>query len=108
MTMKIPATAVGAALALLVGGCSFVSVKSDAEDVLVLSAQRVSHCERLGQTRVSVADKLGFINRRDEDVRSDLEDLARNTAAEMGGDTVSPEGEVNEGRQVFGIYDCVE
>ena len=108
MTTNVSGTTLVAALALLVGGCTFVKVEPAAEDVLVLGAERVSHCERLGQTRVSVADKLGFINRRDKDVRADLEDLARNTAAEMGGDTVSLQGEIKEGAATYGIYDCVE
>lgn len=96
-----------AAVAVVLGGCSFVTVDPDAEDVLVLEADRTRDCDRLGQTRVSVATSIGFIQRGEPAIRDNLETLARNSAAEMGGDTITPETEVSEGKQTFGIFDCV-
>jgi hypothetical protein len=96
-----------AACAAMLGGCSFVKVQENADDVLVLGAERVADCKRLGQTRVSVADKIGFIKRGQTDIRKDLEKLARNSAADMDGDTVSPESAIEGGKQTYGIYDCV-
>lgn len=100
----IPAAA--AALGLV--GCSFVSVDPGARDVLVLGPERTQQCERLGQTRVSVAAKIGFIKRGTPAIREDLENLARNSAAEMGGDTITAESEITEGKQTYGIFNCVE
>lgn len=108
MRAFIPKTLLAAACAATLGGCSFVDVQPEAEDILVLSNERVQKCERLGETRVSVAAKIGFIERRTEDVRKDLEGLARNSAADMGGDTVSPESAIENGKQTYGIYDCVD
>lgn len=97
-----------AGMAAVLGGCSFVTVDPGAKDVLVLKAERTKDCERLGQTRVSVATQIGFIKRGKPAIAENLETLARNSAAEMGGDTITPETEVNEGKQTFGIFDCVK
>lgn len=108
MNATMPKTLVAAACAAVLGGCSFVDVQPNARDVLVLANERVQDCERLGETRVSVAAQIGFIKRREKDVRRDLERLARNSAADMGGDTVTPESGIKEGKQTYGIYDCID
>lgn len=97
-----------AALALAVTGCTTVKLDPSAQDVEVLRAERVQDCKRLGQTRVSVAENVGFIARGDRAIRNDLEKLARNSAAEMGGDTITPATEVQNGKQSFGVYDCID
>lgn len=96
------------AMTALLGGCSFVKLDSGAEEVLVLKAERTQDCERLGQTRVSVATKIGFIERGKSAISENLETLARNSATEMGGDTITAETQVSDGKQTFGIFDCVK
>ena len=108
MNTKKTIAALAAGTALIVGGCSFVDVQPEAENVLVLGDERVRDCERLGRTRVSVATEIGFIKRGNRAIRGDLEVLARNSAADMGGDTVSPETEIQNGKQTYGVYDCVD
>jgi hypothetical protein len=50
---------------------------------------------------------VAYIDRNREKVATELETLARNAAASMGGDTVVPETVVSEqGEQSFGIYRC--
>lgn len=96
------------ALSLLsAAGCTWVSPTPEAKDVIVLDQARVSHCKQIGKTEVSVLDKLGFVERVDEDVEHDLAVLARNQGAKMGGDTVSPISPVKNGKQTFGVYRCV-
>lgn len=92
---------------LLVAGCTWVSPNPEAKNVIVLDQARVSHCKRIGKTEVSVLDKVGFVERVDEDVEHDLAVLARNEGAKMGGDTVSPISPVKNGKQTFGVYRCV-
>lgn len=106
MPMRTMALLVLAGLAL--GGCSFTEVDPAAQRIEVLEAARVSHCERLGDTQVSVAHKVGFIARGDEAIQNDLNNLARNSAADMGGDTVTPIDEPRNGKQTFEVYDCIE
>ncbi len=108
MTVSKRNAILGVAMTAVLGGCSFVTVDPGAEDVLVLEAERTNDCERLGQTRVSVATSIGFIKRGKPAISENLETLARNSAAEMGGDTITAETEVSEGKQTFGIFNCVK
>ncbi|HJO35737.1 MAG: DUF4156 domain-containing protein [Pseudomonadota bacterium] len=87
--------------------CSWVPLNPEAEAVMVLPPERVAHCQRLGQTRVSGLQNLGAIPRRPEIVDEEFATIARNTAAQMGGDTIAPLGERVEGQQTFGIYRCL-
>jgi hypothetical protein len=36
-----------------------------------------------------------------------MQALARNSAADMGGDTVVPVSEIQDGKQTFEVYKCV-
>lgn len=97
-----------AAFMLTAAGCTYVKLSPEAEEIELLKAERVQDCDRLGQTRVSVAQNVGFIARGDRAIREDLLVLARNSAAEMGGDTITRESEIQNGRQTFGVFDCVD
>lgn len=96
------------AFALIATGCSYTKVDPGARQVLVLGPERIADCEKLGKTQVSVADKLGFIPRHDNAVQKDLDILARNSASEMGGDTVTRISEPVNGKQTYWVYDCVD
>ncbi len=74
----------------------------------MLDPERTAECDRLGKTQVSVTDKLGFIPRHDNAVQEDLDILARNSADEMGGDTVTRISEPVNGKQTYWVYDCVD
>ncbi|HYW03525.1 MAG TPA: DUF4156 domain-containing protein [Gammaproteobacteria bacterium] len=105
--MKYRSVAIVALLTTSLTACTWVSLKSDAQNVMVLPQDRVAHCKKLGKTDVSVDSKIGFVSRYPSDVEQDLKTLARNTAANQGGDTVSPLGPVKNGSQTFGIYRCL-
>lgn len=90
-----------------VGGCAFVSLDPEAEDVKVLEADRVNDCERLGQTQVTSAHRIGFIPRSDRAIENDLDRLARNSAADMGGDTAVRKTDITEGTATYEVFDCV-
>ena len=100
--------AVCIAAVLAAGGCTYVKLQTNAEEVAVLDERRAEKCEKIGETRVSVAERVGFVARGDKAIAEDLEILARNSAADMGGDTVAPLGEVQDGKQQFGVYNCLE
>lgn len=98
-----------AGILFLVGavlGCSWVKPTEQAGGVRLAAAAEISGCERLGKTTSSVADSIGPFSRSQGQVAEELETLARNEAALMGGDTVAPESPVEDGRQVFGVYRC--
>jgi hypothetical protein len=90
----------------LILGCTWVPLSAGGEKVRVASSEQIADCERLGKTTSSTATKVGFLRRSDFKVREELEALARNEAAAMGGDTVVPESPIDAGRRVFGVYDC--
>jgi len=94
-------------MALASLGCSWVSVSDKGEKVRVLSAEEVVGCERVGKTTVSTAGKIGVLERYPEQIQEELDILARNSAPELGGDTVVAVGKPVEGRQVFEVYRCM-
>ncbi len=95
-------------LPVVTTGCTFVTLKPSAEQVLVLSQERVRNCRQLGTTRVTTMIKFGVIARGDSTISEELARLARNNAVDMGGDTVSPLSKIDNGEQTFGIYRCVQ
>lgn len=92
-----------------IAGCTWVSPSPQVKqaDIMVLPQDRVSGCRLLSKTQVSVADRVGFINRVQSDVEKDLQTLAMNQAGTQGGDTVSPLTAAMNGTQTFGIYKCL-
>jgi hypothetical protein len=100
-------SALAAMVVVLLSACSWVSVSSSGEKVRVLSADEVSGCKHLGKTTVSTAGKIGALERYPEKIQEELNTLARNSAPELGGDTVVAVDKPVDGRQVFEVYRCV-
>ncbi|MDH5480897.1 MAG: DUF4156 domain-containing protein [Nitrosomonas sp.] len=91
---------------LLLFSCTWVKVTSNGESVrLVRSAEKVEPCKKIGDVNTQVVSKIIF-ERNEEKVAGELADLARNEAALLGGDTIIPVSEVNEGRRSFDVYQC--
>ncbi|MEZ5503271.1 MAG: DUF4156 domain-containing protein [Halioglobus sp.] len=91
---------------LAASGCTWVDPVPGASNVTLVMPTHVSNCKPLGSTTSQVKDKVGFINRSDEKVAEELLTLAKNSAVELGGDTLVAEGAPNEGTQKFRIYKC--
>lgn len=96
---------VAAVLGLM--ACSWVKLTPEGEKVRVLTAQEVASCKKLGKTTANVADKVAGMERKEHIVKENLEALARNAAAEMGGDTVVVASPIQDGKQTFDVYRCV-
>lgn len=97
---------VGVAAAVMVSGCTFVKPTQHADEVLVLKPHQTRECEQLRRSTSQVLDKIWFINRNREKMAEELEILARNTAAEIGGNAVVADSEIDAGKQRFIIYNC--
>ena len=94
-----------AALAML-PACTWVKLTEQGETVTVVSKVADS-CERLGSTSSQTKADIASVGRNDKKVATELQTLARNSAAKMGGDTIVAESEVSEsGEQKFGVYRC--
>lgn len=90
----------------LLTGCTWVETTSQGEKVRIATTKEVAACKRLGKTTVSLVAKIAGIERNKQKVKSELETLARNSAADMGGNAVVAETEPEDGKQTFGVYEC--
>lgn len=93
-------------IAVGLNACTWVKVTPEGRAVKAMSAAEVTNCQRLGMTTSQVAAKVGFIKRNEGKLAYELEALARNEAARMGGNVVVADSAVEEGRQRFSIYKC--
>ena len=69
-------------------------------------ATQISNCIRAGRASVKTLDQVIGIERGGQRLQDELLTLARNEAADLGGDTIIPESVITEGVQIFGIYKC--
>jgi len=104
--MKVRMLIPAGVMAVMLSGCSWVQLEDGAERVNLVSESQAAECEQLGRTQVQVAHRVGFIPRNEAAIQENLDDMARNQAVQMGGDTIAALDEAEEGRQRFGIYRC--
>ena len=93
-------------IVLSLQACTWVKLTEQGETVTVVSKVPDS-CTRLGSTTSQTKADIASIDRGDKKVATELQTLARNSGARMGGDTVAAESEISEsGEQTFGVYRC--
>ena len=103
--MRFPATVI--IVVLLFNGCTWVETTPEGEHVRIVSQPtEVEHCKKIGNTTVSLLDKVGYFKRDQEKVEGELAILGCNSAAKMGGDTILPVSEVLEGERSYEVYRC--
>lgn len=90
----------------VMSACTWVETTDSGQQVRLATQNQVAKCKKVGKTTVSVVDKVGFISRSDEKVAEELQTLARNSAAEMDGDTIVESSAISEGEQSFDVYRC--
>ncbi|BBN59749.1 DUF4156 domain-containing protein [Hydrogenovibrio marinus] len=105
MKRRLLFSAVVAAVVSL-SACSFVQTTKEGAQVTLVKEFNVKDCKKLGSTTTSVADKIGIIKRDPETMQKELADLARNTAAKMGGDSIVATSPLKDGTMTFDIYKC--
>ena len=86
--------------------CTWVPLSDEGARVQLRTLDQAQACERKSRVTVSVKDRIGAIPRSEDKVRGELETLARNEAARVGGNAVAAESEPTDGRQVFVVYRC--
>lgn len=92
---------------VLVSGCTWVKPTPGGDQVrVVASPADVAGCREIGKTTVSLLDRVGAFKRDQKKVEDELAILGRNSAAEMGGDTILPVSEVFQGERRFMVYRC--
>ena len=104
MTVRYAAVAI---TALLAGGCTWVKLTEPGQGVRVGTSAQVASCTKLGATHAKTSTKIAFFARSRKKIDAENESLARNEAAEMGGDTIVAQGPTSsEGRRSFDVYRC--
>ena len=86
-------------------GCTWVPLTDEGGMVRVLQASAVTECRKISTVKTTTSDRIIFA-RSERKVREELEALARNDAAEAGGNAIVPSTAVAKGRQSFDIYRC--
>ncbi|MCC2624827.1 MAG: hypothetical protein K0R14_700 [Burkholderiales bacterium] len=86
--------------------CSFVSLDPQARDVNVAEdAKSLAGCKSLGNTNVSLWSKADTFQSHTK-TEEQLDTLARNQAATMGGNTVVPHPSAEAGQRTYSVYNC--
>ena len=86
--------------------CTWVKLTPEGEQVRATTLDAVIGCEKLGKINVSLKHQVGRMERNAEKVSTELQTLARNEGALMGGNAVVPQSRAVEGRQEFGVFNC--
>ncbi len=97
-----------ASILLIIGlsGCTWVKLTSEGENVTVMSSADPA-CKKVGSTTSIGRSEVASVDRNKAKVATELETLARNHAAGMGGNAIVVEGPVTEeGQQTFAVYKC--
>jgi hypothetical protein len=92
---------------VLAGGCSLVQLTPAGAGVRLASAEAVVTCTSLGRITASVIHEVGFLPRHPDAVQDNINVTARNSAANMGADTVVPASKIVDGKQTFDVYRCL-
>jgi hypothetical protein len=90
----------------VLSACAWVDLSPEGQQVEVARPGDVAGCTRIGEATARVLDKVAFMRRSREKQVRELETLARNEAAEMGGDTIMAAGDIEDGRRRFIVYRC--
>lgn len=89
----------------VLGACSLVKLTAAGSNVAVLTANEVQRCESVGDITVAVLAKVG-VERVRSKVDAELTTLARNTAAERGGDAIVATSEISDGSRDYDVFKC--
>ena len=97
-----------AAIGTIFAGCASPKLDRGGTKVRVLTPEEVTSCRELGKTTSSVMNSVVGIDRAEESIAEELETLSRNSAANLGGDTIVPLTVVENGQRTFLVYKCID
>lgn len=96
-----------ASVALFAGACNWAPLTPAGENVRAGTVAQVASCKKLGATHAKTSTRAGIFTRNPRTIDQELEHLARNEAAQMGADTIVPQGPASsEGRRSFDVFRC--
>lgn len=86
--------------------CTWVKLSSEGHDVSVAFEEDVINCQLKGQTTVNLKSTIAGLDRSHKKVKKELRTLGRNSAVNIGGDTIVAASEIENGKQTFNVYLC--
>lgn len=89
-------------------GCASVELTQQGSKVMLIRAENTGNCTKIGSTTSTVTDHIGPFYRSVKKVQEELVYLAKNRAAGMQGNAISPVDKEWNGSQSFNIYKCAE
>lgn len=92
----------------LLSGCASVELTQQGSQVRLIPAESAGSCTLIGKTTSTVTDHIGPFYRSEKKVKDELAYLAKNRAAGMQGNAISPIDKEWNGSQSFNIYKCGE
>jgi hypothetical protein len=90
----------------LAAGCAWVKTTPGGDQVREATAAEVGSCEEIGTAVGSTQATAAGIPRNKEVMRDEQITLARNRAAQIGGDTIVQSGPPSGGTLSFIVYKC--
>ena len=90
-----------------IAGCAGLKLSEGGEKVRVLDPGEIASCRELGRTNTTTTSQVMGIPRPIETISKELRIVARNSASNMGGDTIVPLTVIENGAQTFMVYKCV-
>lgn len=91
---------------LSLSACTWVKPTEGGAQVVVAEPFNARDCAAVSTITTSVKHTIGSMQRKPEKVEQELTTLARNEAAIRGGDTIVPQGEVQDGARTFEVFRC--
>jgi hypothetical protein len=104
--IRITGAVIMCAIAVPTLGCTWVPLSDEGGNVRILHASAVADCQKISTVSSKTADRFLIFARSDRKIREELESLARNEAADSGGNAIVPIGTMANGRQSFDVYRC--
>lgn len=92
--------------ATVLTGCTWVQLTAEGKNVSLAVVDSISNCERIGRATSKTLGSIVAIERGGGRLQEELLTLARNEAARMGGNSVVPESLIDNGQQIFVVYNC--
>ena len=93
---------------LVFSACTtWVELSDEGKKIRIVSIDDIKTCKKVGKVTVSLKDQIAGFDRNEDKVKRELENLARNTAIELKGDSIVPVSPIKKGKQTFAVYKCV-
>lgn len=90
--------------------CTWVKVNEAGQSVTVLEtvleSGALSSCKPVGKVTAISRAKIAGISRKEKKLSSELEAIARNEAATMGGNAISALGQIDGNERIYQVYKC--